>query len=329
MANTDNRESLAVGGQAVMEGVMMRSKNALVLACRTPGGKIAVSEQKWKTVFKTPVLYRIPFIRGILIFAETLVNGMGAITLSANLQIRYSNNPDEKEEEISGGSMVMVIGISIAFALGLFVVLPHFLTALTGLEASSLKFHFIDGIFKVSILILYLWAIGLFQDMKRLFMYHGAEHKSIFTYEKGLELTVENARKCSRFHPRCGTSFLFLVLFISIFIFLVTLRSQIVDNKWLDHLIKVGIKLPLMFPIADIGYELIKLSGKHGEKAIFKPLVVPGLLLQRLTTKEPDDKILEVALASLKRTLWREEHPEAETSDEIVLYDDLEQISAS
>ncbi|MBN2722459.1 MAG: DUF1385 domain-containing protein [Deltaproteobacteria bacterium] len=326
MKNSDNRESLAVGGQAVMEGVMMRSRNALVLACRTPGGKIAVSEQKWKTVFKTPSLYKIPFIRGILIFAETLVNGMGAITLSANLQIRYSEDPDEKEEEISGGSMVAVIGVSILFALGLFVILPHFLTALFGLKASSLKFHLLDGVFKISILILYLWAIGLFKDMKRLFMYHGAEHKSIFTYEKGLDLTVDNAKKCSRYHPRCGTSFLFLVLFISIFVFLITLKHQIVDNKWLDHLIKVGIKLPLMFPIAGIGYELIRLSGKHGDKAIFKPLVAPGLLLQRLTTREPDEEILEIALASLKRTLYREEHPEEEPSDEIVLYDNLSQI---
>lgn len=310
---TSGSSCIAVGGQAVMEGVMMRSPHSFAIAVRLPTGGILVREQKWRSIWEKWRFLRWPFLRGIVVLGEALVNGFSALTWSANMQIRHAPQPPEgqKEEEISGSSAAMAIGISLLFAIGLFVALPHFITMLLGLDAASLAFHLVDGVIKIIILFAYLGAIGWMEDVQRVFAYHGAEHKSIFAYESGEALTVENARKHSRFHPRCGTSFLFLVLAISILIFSITLQYPLLTWKWADALLKVAIKIPLMFPIAGLAYELIRLSGKYAGKWWLAWIVAPGLWLQRLTTREPDDAQLEIALASLRITLRREREPDA------------------
>ncbi|MDA3862601.1 MAG: DUF1385 domain-containing protein [Deltaproteobacteria bacterium] len=319
---------LAVGGQAVMEGVMMRSANSFAIACRIPSGQLVIKEQRWKSIWNKYKFLRLPFLRGTVILVETLYNGLHSLTFSANMQIRYSEDEDEQEEELTKGGAALAIILSLTFAIGLFVALPHLLTSLFGLNTDTVRFHLVDGVIKLAILLLYLFAIGLLPDVKRVFMYHGAEHKSIFAYEAGEELTVENARKQSRFHPRCGTSFLFLVIGISIILFSLLLQFPLVDNKLLDNLAKVFIKIPLMLPVAGIAYELIKFSGKHSNNPLLKPIIWPGLLLQRLTTREPDDKMLETGLASLKMALWRENNLEADSFEKEVIFDSLHDIPA-
>jgi len=158
----------------------------------------------------------------------------------------------------------------------------------------------------VLILVGYIAAIGTNKEIARVFMYHGAEHKTIWAYEKDRELTVENVREESRFHPRCGTSFLVLVILVSVFLFAVLLQYPLSEYKIVDHLLKILIKIPLMFPVAGLAYEGIKLSGKHRDAALVKAIISPGLWLQRLTTREPDDDQLEIAILSLRKTLWRE-----------------------
>jgi uncharacterized protein YqhQ len=165
----------------------------------------------------------------------------------------------------------------------------------------------VDGGFKVLMLVGYIALVGLMKDMRRVFMYHGAEHKAIWAHEKGLPLTVENVRAQSRFHPRCGTSFLVVVILVSIFFFALVLRAPISDVPLIDNLIKILIKVPLMFPVAGLSYEVIKLSGKYRENLIVRLLIAPGLLLQRLTTREPTDDQIEVGLLSLQKALWREQ----------------------
>lgn len=328
--NTENKgpSCVPVGGQAVMEGVMMRSAHSFAVACRIPTGEILLSERKWQSVWERWRFLRWPFFRGIVVLGEALVNGFSALTWSANMQIRHAPvGPDgKKEEELSGGGAALAITISLAFAIGLFVALPHFATMLLGLDASSLSFHLVDGVIKLVVLLGYMAVIGLMADIRRVFAYHGAEHKSIFAHEAGLPLTVENARTFSRFHPRCGTSFLFLVLMISILLFSLTLQFELLPIRWADNLLKVFIKVPLMLPVAGLAYELIRFSGRHHRNWLLRPLIWPGLWLQRLTTREPDDAMLEVALASLRRTLWREAHLDEPSTTEGVLYTRLEEI---
>jgi len=328
--NTENKgpSCVAVGGQAVMEGVMMRSAHSFAVACRIPTGEILIQERKWQSVWEKWRFLRWPFFRGVVVLGEALVNGFSALTWSANMQIRHTPaGPDgKKEEELSGGGAALAITISLLFAIGLFVALPHFATMLLGLDASSLSFHLVDGVIKLVVLLAYMAAIGFMKDIQRVFAYHGAEHKSIFAHEAGLPLTVENARQFTRFHPRCGTSFLFLVLMISILLFSLTLQFEILPWKVADNLLKVFIKVPLMLPVAGLAYELIRFSGKHHRNPLLRPVIWPGLWLQRLTTREPDDAMLEVALASLRRTLWREAHLDDPSTTEGVMFKTLDEV---
>ena len=312
-----------------MEGIMMRSANSFAVACRIPTGDIVIKEQRWRSLSTRFGFLKWPFFRGTIVLVEALLNGLSALTFSANMQARYSDDEDAKEEELTGGAAVLAITISLVFALGLFVFLPHLLTSFLGFNTDTVSFHLVDGGIKLVVLLTYLWGIGLISDVKRVFMYHGAEHMGIFTYEAGEELTVENARKKSRFHPRCGTSFLFLVIGVSIILFSLLLQFRIFDNKLLDNLIKIVIKIPLMLPVAGIAYELIRFSGKHHKNPIFRPLIMPGLWLQHLTTKQPDDDMLEISLSSLKISLWREENLDAPSSDEEKIYKTIDDIPHS
>ncbi|MFH2010983.1 MAG: DUF1385 domain-containing protein [bacterium] len=313
-----------VGGQAVMEGVMMRSPGSLAVVCRSATGELVVKEQEWRSIWERLRFLRWPLLRGSVVLIESLVNGMSALSFSAKIQMAGEQDrdpespaadgpdaakspPDLSQVEERAPSMVGVILVSTVLALTLFVGVPHALTALLGFSSASLGFHLIDGVIKATIFVGYIAAIGLMDDIKRVFMYHGAEHKAIYAYESGAGMTVENARRQSRYHPRCGTSFLFIVILISILLFAVALRFTIFDNRILDHVAKVFIKIPLLFPVAGISYEVLKLSARFQKNLVVRALIAPGIWLQRITTREPTDDQLEVALLAIEKTLWREQ----------------------
>src|SRR5688572_19968463 len=218
---------------------MMRSPRSFAVVCRRPNGEIAIKEDAWKPVWSGVRFLRWPFLRGTVVLVESLMNGFTALSFAAAQQ----GDPSEQGKETSKAATWGMLLISIAFGLALFVGAPHVaawgIGAGLGFDASSFWFHAVDGVIKVAILIGYLAAISLLPDIKRVFQYHGAEHKSIFTYERGLSLTVENARAQSRFHPRCGTSFLLIVVMISIVIFAAALRGRIAESSTADHLIKI------------------------------------------------------------------------------------------
>ena len=217
----------------------------------------------------------------------------------------------EQPEEMSGVAMYGMVAVSLVFGLALFVGAPHLaawgLGSILGFDASSVTFHAVDGVIKLAILIGYMAAISMLDDVKRVFQYHGAEHMAIFTYEAGLALTVENARKQTRFHPRCGTSFLLIVIMVSVVLFSALLSFPLSESTVIDHLLKILIKIPLMFPVAGLAYEFIKVAGKHCETShLARAFSTPGMWLQRITTRVPDESQLEIALISIRKTLWRE-----------------------
>jgi uncharacterized protein YqhQ len=302
-------EKINVGGQAVLEGVMMLAPNALAVAVRRPDGQIVFKEgPPWRLLSARYPWLKWPFIRGIVALIESLVNGIGALTFSANASLEG----EEEEEEL--GAWALVATIALAFVLGilLFVALPHYLSYFLGQQGpfnfgvESLAFHTIDGIIKLAVFFLYLWMISMIKDIARVFEYHGAEHKTIYTYEAGQELTVENARQYTTLHPRCGTAFLIVVLMISIILFAVVfpLIAPKPEEAGLSlHLFFVGVKILLMFPIAGSAYELNRYASRHMDIRLLKLAILPGLWVQKLTTREPSDDQLEIAISALEKAL--------------------------
>jgi len=294
---------------------MMRSPHSFVVVCRRPDKSIALKEAPWRSVHERLGFLRWPFLRGTVVFWEALSNGLQALSFSAEQQ-----QIEGEQQQADAGSKAAIGGtlvFSLLLAFLLFGALPHALAWLfgwaTGLpmdEGKSIWFHATDGVIKLAIFLGYLWGISRIPEIRRVFGYHGAEHKAIFTYEAGQALTLENARQHSTFHPRCGTSFLILVLMVSILVF-----TGVFSGPWmpvffahrvLNQAAYIVIKLPLMFPIAGLSYEVLRLSGKWPKHPLLRPIIVPGLLLQRITTKPPSDEMLEVALLSLRKVLWRE-----------------------
>ncbi|GAB7141169.1 DUF1385 domain-containing protein [Deferribacterales bacterium RsTz2092] len=285
-----------IGGQAIIEGVMMRAPGMLSMAVRTQAGDIVVKKQ--------PILldrikaFKLPFLRGLVGLYDALVLGIGALNFSAE----QSGTEDEKMSKLE-----TIVSIVVGLGLGalLFIFLPLWLTEFLknywqSLDNSFFLFNAVDGILRVLFFVLYLFIITRFKDIQRVFEYHGAEHKSIFAYEDGLELNIENARKMSRFHPRCGTSFLLIVMLVAIVLFSLVPKDS-------SFVIKLGARVVLLPVIAGIAYEVLKLSGRHSKNAFVAILIAPGLWLQRLTTREPDDSQLEVAIVSIKTALAEDE----------------------
>jgi uncharacterized protein YqhQ len=300
---------IKVGGQAVIEGIMMRAPKTFTVVVRRPDGELSVREDRWYSPMEKWPLLKKPFLRGCIVLYEALFNGIQALTYSAQEAL------GEEEEKLGPWAL----GGTIAFALGaavlLFVVIPHLATlgigvlAGTDLGVRSVWFHIIDGVIKVSIFVGYIVLISLLKEIRRVFEYHGAEHKSIHAYEKGDDLTVENARKYPTLHARCGTAFLLLVLVFSIFLFSATfplLPKDLFGNKIVTNIFFILVKIVLLLPIAGCSYEIIRL-GERLNNPLLNLLLLPGLWLQKLTTREPDDSQLEVALVALKTTLEKEE----------------------
>lgn len=296
----------AVGGQAVMEGVMMRNSDRMAVAVRKPDGAIHVDVWPWFSLTKAAWL-RKPFVRGFPVLLETLVNGIKALNHSASLAVE-----DEDGAELKPWHLVLTLLVSIGLALGLFVVVPHLFSlgmqALgLGGDVEGLSFHVWDGFFKLAIFLSYIVAISFVPDIRRVFQYHGAEHKVVWSFEKYGSTATSKAKGESRLHPRCGTAFLLFVLCISIVLHAVLvpgiLSLYAPANGVLKHAYILAVKLLLIVPISALAYESIKFAGKHNENFFCKLFNTPGLLLQQLTTKEPDEDQLEVAAAALEHAL--------------------------
>jgi uncharacterized protein YqhQ len=306
---------LAVGGQAVLEGVMMRSPHALAVAVRRPDGSVILKDERYYSLAERyPVLKR-PILRGPVILIESMVTGVKALTFSAQAALQEEDS--QEDEPLGWGSITLTLGGAFLMAFLFFGFLPHWLSGKAGflvgrpLTPADFTFHVLDGIIKAVFLMLYIWGISFFPDIHRVFEYHGAEHKSICTFESGEELTVAHARRHPTAHARCGTSFILVVLLVSILIFTFFFPwfPSLTHRGLANNLLQVVIKVGLMFPIAALSYEIIRWGGKHHNSPLAKVLLWPGLVTQRLTALEPDDSQLEVALAALKAVLAREEHP--------------------
>ena len=289
---------MRVGGQAIMEGVLMRSPNFWGMAVRTPAGDMDVQAEPFNSITKKSKLFRLPIIRGFLSLAETLWLGMKALTISTNIAL--GEEEDLSKKEVVG---TMVFGLVLAFLL--FLAAPVLGTKGVGwLIGNSIDnpiiFNLVEGAIRIGIFMLYLVGItALSKDIKRFFAYHGAEHKAIKVYERGEELVPENARKLDTSHVRCGTSFILYVLVLSILVF-----SLLPIDWWVEAVVSRVIVIPL---VAGIGFEFIMWSARNQGNPLVKALIWPGLQLQKLTTREPTDDQVEVAMASLKKVLAKEE----------------------
>jgi uncharacterized protein YqhQ len=277
--------SLAFGGQAVIEGVMIRSKKHMVVSVRQPNDQILTNVKEIKSVSERHKIARLPFLRGIVALFETLYLGVQGLYFSANASL------EEEEEKLGTKEIVLALAIAMTLAIFLFSILPFFLTSL--LNYGGLIFNIVEGAIRLSILLLYLALIASFGEFRRILQYHGAEHTAINAYEAGADLNVSNAKEFSRFHPRCGTSFIFIVALISILLF------SVMPN--LGFYTRLAYRILLIPVIGAISYEALKLSDKYKKSKIVKALVSPGLGLQYLTTKKPDEKMIEVALEAVKK----------------------------
>ncbi|MCM2276962.1 MAG: DUF1385 domain-containing protein [Oligoflexia bacterium] len=332
-----SKQFTSIGGQAVIEGVMMRSPHFIAVAVRKPNQRILIRNRPFQGVAQRFPVLKKPVLRGVVTLVESMVQGVDALSFSANVA---SVEEEQGGEELSPWAIVLSIGTAFVFGMGLFVALPHFLTAVlasssdSGVTANSPLFHLVDGVFKMAILLAYVYLIALMKDIRRVFQYHGAEHKSIYAFEAGEELTVENARRHSTLHPRCGTSFLLFLVLISIVVFSTVFPlmglTQFSSIPFVNHLAMVLAKIALMFPVAGLSYEFIKMCACHMENPFFRAIIWPGMVLQRLTTREPSDDQLEVALASLRAVLRAEkESQKAETEFEVMGLGELALAGAS
>ena len=294
-----------VGGQAVLEGVMMRNGDAYALALRRPDGEIVARRLPWFSLTRHPWLKK-PFVRGFPVLIETLVNGIKALNRSAEQQAEGS------EEELKGWHLVLTLLLSLAVAVGLFVVVPHLLSLLMqwldlGGGVEGLTFHLWDGLFKCLIFMGYIWAISFVPDIRRVFQYHGAEHKVIHAFEAGGDVDAATAARMSRLHPRCGTTFLLFVIGISIILHAVLVPLLLFfycpEGAVAKQALTIVFKLLLMVPISALAYELIRYAARMPDGFMATLLRAPGLTLQRMTTAEPDERQLDVAVVARREAL--------------------------
>lgn len=318
-----------IGGQAVLEGIMMKNRENYAVAVRKPSGEIAVEHETFQGILHGSKLKEIPFVRGIFNFVDSLMLGTKALNFSASFYEEEESGVPVKESKISRETAEKIMSavvtvIALLLAIGIFIVLPYFISSLLDnyIRNRSLML-IIEGALRILIFLSYVAGIGLMKDIRRLYQYHGAEHKCINCLERGRELNVKNVMRSSRLHKRCGTSFIFFVLFVSIIVSFFI----VVDNPVLKVLLRI-----LMMPlVAGISYEIIRLAGRS-DNFIIKILSLPGMAIQRMTTKEPDESMAEVAITAVEavfdwRTYLRDNfgyEPEEETVRDLVYedYDD-------
>lgn len=312
----------SIGGQALIEGIMMKSPEKTALCVRTPNGEIDTEMMDSKSLRKKYKILALPIIRGVVGFAESMIEGYKAMMISADksgfadleeekaekkdatdieTKEQETKEPEEKSNLLLNVVMVIGMVLGVALAVILFMFLPRLFVS--GLQAvfntgfSKLARSAIEQALKLSIFVLYVWLVSFMKDIKRVFMYHGAEHKTIFCYEKGLELTVENVRKQKRFHPRCGTSFMILMILISVIFS--TVIQMIFPKVYNIYWLWVTAKILMVPLVCGVGFEVLKFCGRY-DNILTRIISAPGMWLQRITTKEPEDDMIEVAITALK-----------------------------
>lgn len=294
------------GGQAVIEGVMIRGKSYSSVAVRCPSGDIAVRLEPLSTVF-TGKLRQIPLLRGVLVLAETLILGMRSLSYSASVAM------DEEAKEMPKLTLGIMMAVSLTFAVGLFFVVPLFaIHSIDSFISSSVLSNFIEGVIRLAIFLAYIYLIGLMPEIKRVFAYHGAEHMTIHARENGDPLEVGSIRKYSTAHPRCGTAFLLVVMVVAIVVFAFLGRPPI---EW-----RIVSRILLIPAIAAISYEVIRFSGVHSKNALVSLITGPSLALQRLTTRQPTDAQIEVAITAVREAVAADEksaQPRPDNQDQL------------
>ena len=301
----------SIGGQALIEGIMMKSPEKTALAVRMPDKSIDITYLNGKSIREKHKILKLPILRGIAGFIESMIQGYKAMMLSAD-KSGFTDLDEDKEQEKTESdkkkesalmSVIMVIAtvLGVALAVVLFMLLPRLavqgLRTLFKVEFSPVVRSSIEQLLKLTIFVIYVWAVSFMRDIKRVFMYHGAEHKTIFCYERGLPLTVENVKTQRRFHPRCGTSFMILMILVSIIFS--TVVQIIFPGVYYIYWLWVAIKILLIPLVCGAGFEVLKICGRY-DNLFTKIISAPGLWLQRITTKEPDDGMIEIAIAALK-----------------------------
>ena len=294
-------EKINVGGQAVIEGVMMRAPRSVAIAVRRPDGEIVVKRELVVPLSVRYPVVKLPVVRGAVALFSSLIIGIKALNFSANEAMTEEEKEGEKDKgkgELSSWAMAGTMTVAFGFGICLFFLFPLYLTKLLTplIGSNNIIFNLVDGAIRVIVFLVYIWGISRMSDIQRVFQYHGAEHKSIFAFEAGEELSVENVRRYSRLHPRCGTSFLLIVMLVSIAVF------SLIPKLWPFYL-KAGSRVVLLPLIAGISYEFLKWSSKNDGHPLVRMIIAPGLALQRLTTREPDDQQLEVAIRSMNEAL--------------------------
>ena len=293
----EDEKILTIGGQAVIEGVMMRSPEKVAIAVRKPNGDIVVKTHPFISVTKKIKPLGLPVLRGAVTLIEAIYMGIKALSFSGDVALMDGDEPPPQKSVWNHLGMTFTVIISFGLGLGLFFYLPLLLTELLHLE-SGFMFNLVDGIIRLLIFLAYIYVITMWKDIRRVFEYHGAEHKSVSAFEDHKAFTVEATKPYSTLHPRCGTSFLLIVMIVSILVFMFLGKPETVSER----LIRLAF-IPL---IGGISYEFIRLSAKEYKNKFFRILVQPGLWLQRLTTKEPDESQLEVAIVAMKTALGKE-----------------------
>jgi len=300
----------SIGGQALIEGVMMKGPKDIAIAVRTPDNQITVKKEPVEGIVQKYKLNKIPFLRGGIALIDSMITGVRCLNYSADIAM-----PDEESDKEPGkfeaflekifgdklGDILVYFSVFIALliSVGVFILGPTLLTgALRKVITNTLGLNIIEGVLRLTLFVVYIFFISKMEDIKRVFQYHGAEHKAIYCYENGEDLTVENVRKYSTLHPRCGTSFLFIVMMVSMIFF-----SMV---GWQDPITRVISRLVLLPVVAGISYEIIRIAGKS-QSAFMSLVSYPGMMMQKLTTKEPDDSQIEVAIAALKGVLVENE----------------------
>ena len=296
------KPNILVGGQAVIEGVMMRVPGALATAVRCPDGNIKIKREKFTSITENSIFWSKPIFRGIASLYEAMKMGMSTLQWSADISY-----PEENNDGLLSKTLDFVTTIfSIMLAISLFMILPMWLTTkLLSIEKEALWFNLFSGSFRIVFFVLYLFLISKIKDIGRLFQYHGAEHKVVYNFESGKDLSVKEAQAFPTQHPRCGTSFMFIVLLSAIFVFAVVDTIIMYYFGTISLSIRLLTHLPLIPLVSGIGYELIKITSKNN-LLIFRMLKAPGILLQNITTKQPDDKMIEVSIAALEDAFGEE-----------------------
>jgi uncharacterized protein YqhQ len=322
-----------VGGQAVIEGVMMRAPRSLAVAVRRPDGTIVVKEDAWISIAERLRFLRWPFFRGSLMLLESVYNGLTALNFAAAQAAGEGEAPSKQ-------SRAGTIALAFVLAAALFIGLPHLLAFGSGeaidratgagsptLGIQSFGFHALDGAFKLLIFVGYIWSIGQIPEVARVFQYHGAEHKVVNVYESHLPLSLENARRFTTFHARCGTSFMLFVLLLSIVMFaaVIPLLPVVSSIAIVNHVAMIGLKIPLMIPLAGIAYEINRYAARHPGQIWVQALVLPGRMMQKLTTREPTDDQLEIALAAMQAALRREARLEEQA--QVLIFKDFAELN--